>query len=83
MEHIERDMLRHTKENGCETVNSNLSEIRLTEREYLLEYYSVREGSSNSTAMAAMLVYFWERGQEMSEFFTTYSVDPSLDPPRK
>ncbi len=47
--------------------------------EYLLEYYSVREGNPNSTATAAMLAYFWERGQEMSEFFTTYSVDPSPD----
>ncbi len=51
------------------------------EREYLLEYYSlVREGKTNYTATSAMLAYFGERGQEMSEFFTTYSVSPSPFP---
>ncbi|KAI0682695.1 hypothetical protein C8T65DRAFT_560511, partial [Cerioporus squamosus] len=56
------------------------AEVDEAEREYLLEYYSlVREGKTNYswapkyTATAAMLAYFGTRGQEPTEFFSTYS----------
>ncbi|TFK81930.1 NAD(P)-binding protein [Polyporus arcularius HHB13444] len=56
--------------------SSQGAEVDEAEREYLLEYYSlVREGKTNYTATAAMLAYFGERGQEMSEFFKTYSEE--------
>ncbi|KAI0742569.1 NAD(P)-binding protein [Daedaleopsis nitida] len=49
-------------------------EVDEAEREYLLEYYSlVREGKTNYTATSAMLAFFGHRGQEPTEFFTTYS----------
>ncbi|KAI0684966.1 NAD-P-binding protein [Cerioporus squamosus] len=52
------------------------AEVDEAEREYLLEYYSlVREGKTNYTATAAMLAYFGTRGQEPTEFFSTYSEE--------
>ncbi|KAI0753734.1 hypothetical protein C8Q74DRAFT_1211348 [Fomes fomentarius] len=49
-------------------------EVDEAEKEYLLEYYSlVREGKTNYTATAAMFAFFGHRGQEPTEFFSTYS----------
>jgi uncharacterized protein YbjT (DUF2867 family) len=51
-------------------------EVDEAEKEYLLEYYSlIREGKTNYVATAAFQAIFGHRGQELPDFFKTYSAD--------